>query len=130
MKTSLLYLSAIGILSVTIAASIYTWQQIDAYRLQKKAEQVCQTRMADYEEEDERWVMVRRCMNDILGDRRSQDQSTEIESLQSRISDLATSPERVARSCTATWELMKIIEPQQRWPKAIGIAPSISPAWR
>jgi len=40
MKTSLLYLSAIGILSVTIAASIYTWQQIDAYRLQKKAEQV------------------------------------------------------------------------------------------
>ena len=93
MKTSLLYLSAIGILSVTIAASIYTWQQIDAYRLQKKAEQVCQTRMADYEEEDERWVMVRRCMNDILGDRRSQDQSTEIESLQSRISDLESTVE-------------------------------------
>ena len=93
MKTSLLYLSAIGILSVTIAASIYTWQQIDAYRLPKKAERVCQTRMADYEEEDERWVMVPRCMNDILGDRRSQDQSTEIESLQSRISDLESTVE-------------------------------------
>ena len=49
--------------------------------------------MADYEEEDERWVMVRRCMNDILGDRRSQDQSTEIESVQSRISDLESTVE-------------------------------------
>ena len=88
MKNWLLYLGAIGILTVTIASITYIWQQITAYQLQQKAERFCQSHMTDYKDEDERWVAVRNCLNDILGIRRAEDHSSDIQSLDMRVGDV------------------------------------------
>src|SRR5262245_56700954 len=88
MKNWLLYLGAIGILTVTIASITYIWQQISAYQLQKRAERYCQSQMTDYKDEDEHWIAVRACLNDIVGIRRAEDHSSEMQSLETRVGDV------------------------------------------
>ena len=83
-----LCLGALGILAVSLASSFYVWQQLESYQLHKKAERFCQAQMTDYRDEDERWVAVRSCVNEILGTRKTKDSSEDTASLETKIVDI------------------------------------------
>jgi hypothetical protein len=88
MKNWFLYLSGIGIIAVTIASSIYIWQAVDSYQLQRRAKRFCEGQIKDIRDENEKWVAMQGCVNSILGDRKVEDQSGKIPDLEMRLSDL------------------------------------------